>query len=94
MSGFLHATVLDHDGLETVIASHLAEKMGNAEIGAAHWGRFSRKVSSIIPIWVKLCEPISSHIMTAIRMPVISRSSFILQRVSGLAGLSGGALDD
>ncbi len=38
MSGFLHATVLNHDGLETVIASHLAEKMGNAEIGAAALG--------------------------------------------------------
>ena len=34
MSGFLHASVLNHDRLETVIASHLAEKMGNAEIGA------------------------------------------------------------
>ena len=34
MSGFVHASVLNHDRLETVIASHLAEKMGNAEIGA------------------------------------------------------------
>ena len=38
MSGFLHASVLNHDGLETVIASHLAEKMGNAEIGARALG--------------------------------------------------------
>ena len=38
MSGFLHASVLNHDRLETVIASHLAEKMGNAEIGARALG--------------------------------------------------------
>ena len=38
MSGFLHATVLNHNRLETVIASHLAEKMGNAEIGARALG--------------------------------------------------------
>jgi len=34
MSGFMHATVLNHDSLEQVVGSHLAEKMGNAEIGA------------------------------------------------------------
>ena len=38
MSGFVHTTVLNHDRLETVIASHLAEKMGNAEIGARALG--------------------------------------------------------
>jgi serine O-acetyltransferase len=38
MSGFVHTSVLNHDRLETVIASHLAEKMGNAEIGARALG--------------------------------------------------------
>lgn len=33
MSGFLHSTLLKHDGLEAVMASHLAEKMANSEIG-------------------------------------------------------------
>lgn len=34
LSAFVHATVLNHARLEAVIASHLAEKMANAEVGA------------------------------------------------------------
>lgn len=34
LSGFLHATILNFDSLELAIASHLAEKLANSEIGA------------------------------------------------------------
>ena len=36
LSGFIHATVLKHDSLETVIAAHLSEKLANSEIGASN----------------------------------------------------------
>ncbi len=36
MSGFVHATVLQHGSLEMVIAAHLAEKMANSEFGASN----------------------------------------------------------
>jgi len=35
MSGFLHTTVLNQTRLEDVVAGHLAEKMGNSELGPA-----------------------------------------------------------
>ena len=34
LSGFLHATILNFERLEQAIASHLAEKLANSEIGA------------------------------------------------------------
>ena len=34
LSGFLHASVLNFERLEQAIASHLAEKLANSEIGA------------------------------------------------------------
>lgn len=34
LSGFLHATILNFERLELAIASHLAEKLANSEIGA------------------------------------------------------------
>ena len=38
LSSFVHATVLQHETLEMVIASHLAEKMANSEVGACNLG--------------------------------------------------------
>ena len=93
MSGFLHASVLNHDRLETVIASHLAEKMGNAEIGARALGEVFEEILVNNP---DLGESLLADIMSLYDLDpacVLSRPVLYYKGFHGIASLSGGALD-
>ena len=89
MSGFLHASVLNHDRLETVIASHLAEKWAMLKSARALGEVFEESLVNNPDLGETLRADIIAHYDRDSGMPVISRPGFVLQRFSGIAGLIG-----